>query len=679
MTMGRAGRFGRRVCGWRIAGIGGALATMSAFAANGTAEKITPNFKNADLAQIAESVSAVTGKNFVFDPRVHAEVTMFSSKPLDPQAFYQAFLSILQVYGFIAVPAGDIIKILPDANARQFASIDLPDHIDPNSDEIVTQVIDVKNVGAAQLVPILRPMMPQYAHLAAYPSSNIIVLSDRASNVSRMVQIIRRIDKVGDQDVEVVSLENASSNETARLVNSLYQQAAAAEGGGGMPVKVVADDRSNSVVISGDQSQRLRLRALIAHLDTPLKRTGNTRVRYLRFANAEKIAPKLKEQITGIAQATAGGGGGGTAQATPQSQAEKNALVWADPETNALIITAPPDLMSAIMEIIDKIDIRRAQVLVESVIAEVNMDKTSDLGVNWVLGSNNGTVPIAGFIEPTGGSSLVDLAQTAEGIASGSSSTSTSSLTGTTLGIGRISSNGLSFAAVLKALSGDANTNIVATPSAVTLDNQEAELKVAQEVPIITGSYAATGSTTTTSSSSVNPFQTVQRQEVGTILKVTPQIASEGNSVVLKISVESSSVAATSVSSVDITTNKRTVSTNVLIEDGGIVVLGGLISDTVTRSEQRIPVLGSIPVLGNLFKTRDYSRTRNNLMVFIRPKILRTPEQAAYETNAKYNYMMDEEHKSRGKGAAPLLPNEVPPTLPPLPGQSTPPSGSSEH
>jgi general secretion pathway protein D len=672
MAMGRPGFGGRRVSGWCLAGVLGALSAASVFAADGPTQKVTPNFKNADLAQVAESVSAVTGKDFVFDPRVHAEVTMLSSKPLDPPAFYQAFLSILQVYGFIAVPVGDIIKILPDANARQFASVDLPDHINPNSDEIVTQVIDVKNVGASQLVPILRPMMPQYAHLAAYPSSNILILSDRANNVDRMVRIIRRIDKVGDQDVEVVSLENASSNETARMVNSLYQQAASAEGGG-TPIKVVADDRSNSVVISGNPAQRLRLRALIAQLDTPLKRTGNTRVRYLRFANAEKIAPKLKEQITGIAQASAGGSGSGTGgQATPQSQAEKNALIWADAETNSLIITAPPDLMGAIMEIIDKIDIRRAQVLVESVIAEVNMDKTSDLGVNWVVGAKNGTVPIAGFIEPTGGSSLVDLAETVEGVSSGSSSTSTSSLTGTTLGIGKISAAGLSFAAVLKALSGDANTNIVATPSAVTLDNQEAELKVAQEVPIITGSYTTTSSS---SSSSTNPFQTVQRQEVGTILKVTPQIASEGNSVVLKISVESSSVAATSVSSVDITTNKRTVSTNVLIEDGGIVVLGGLISDTVTRSEQRVPVLGSLPVLGNLFKTRDYSRTRNNLMVFIRPKILRTPEQAAYETNAKYNYMMDEEHKSHGKGDAPLLPNEVPPTLPPLP--TAPPSSSS--
>jgi general secretion pathway protein D len=673
MDRGRAVEGWWRVSGWRAAWILSAFAVGElAFAADGgTGEKVTPNFKNADITQIAESVSAVTGKNFVFDPRVHAEVTMLSSKPLDPAAFYQAFLSILEVYGFIAVPSGDIVKILPDTNARQFASIDLPDHINPNSDEIVTQVIDVKNVGVAQLVPILRPMMPQYAHLAAYPGSNVLVISDRASNVNRMLQIIRRIDKVGNQDVELVSLENASSTETARLVNSLYQQAAGSEG---TAVKVVADDRSNSVVISGDPSQRLRLRALIANLDTPLKRKGNTRVRYLRFANAEKIAPKLKEQITGIAQASAGGtGGGGAAQATPQAQAEKNAMIWADPETNALIITAPPDLMSAIMEIIDKIDIRRAQVLVESVIAEVNADKTSDLGVNWVLGADNGTVPLAGFIEPTGGSSLVDLYQTAEGISSGSSSTSTSSLTGTTLGIGKISSNGLSFAAVLKALSGDANTNIVATPSAVTLDNQEAELKVAQEVPIITGSYATTGSTTTTSSSgSVNPFETVQRTEVGTILKVTPQIAAEGNSVVLKISVESSSVAATSVSSVDITTNKRTVSTNVLIEDGGIVVLGGLISDTVTRSEQRVPLLGSLPVIGVLFKTRDYSRTRNNLMVFIRPKILRTPEQTAYETEAKYNYMMDEERKSRGENKAPLSPSDVPPTLPPLPSAQPP-------
>ena len=303
------------------------------------------------------------------------------------------------------------------------------------------------------------------------------------------------------------------------------------------------------------------------------------------------------------------------------------------------------------MQVIDKLDIRRAQVLVEAVVVEVNADKTADLGVNWAAwssGSKGTQIPAGSFVEPIGGTSIADVASTIEGIANGSSS-STSSLTGTTLALGKLSSNGINFGAMLRALNGDASTNIVATPSAVTLDNQEAELKVAQEVPFITGQYANTGSTSA-SNSSVSPFTTVQRQEVGTILKVTPQISTESDSVILKISVESSSVAATSVSSVDITTNKRTVSTSVMIEDGGIVVLGGLISDTATKSEQRIPWLGSLPYLGALFRTRDHSRTRNNLMIFIRPKILRTPEQTAIESGAKYNHMLEEQRRSNSPG-----------------------------
>lgn len=645
--------------------LGGALiATLAMAAEHGGDEKITPNFRDADLAQIAETVSAVTGKTFVLDPHLHTQVSMISSTPLSPKAFYEAFLAILQVYGYIAVPSGGVVKIIPDANARQMPSLDLPEHVSSSSDEIVTQVVEVKNVAAAQLVPILRPMMPQYAHLAAYPAANILVLSDRASNVHRMTRIIQRVDQVGDQTVEVIPLENASAAETARVVNSLYQGGAE----GGVNVKVVADDRANNVLVSGDVAQRLRVRALIASLDSPLKSGGDTRVRYLHFANAEKLAPRLKEQVTGLAQVSAGGSGG--AQAGVQAQAEKNAMIWAEPGTNALIITAPPKVMAAIMEIIDKVDIRRAQVLVEAVIVEVNADKTSDIGVNWAAWSqgSGSQTPIAGFIEPVGGTSLVDLATTAESIASSKSASSTSSLTGTTLGLGKIASNGINFAATLKALSGDAHTNIIATPSAVTLDNQEAELKVAQEVPIITGSYTTSSGSSSSSSGSTNPFQTVQRQEVGTILKVTPQIAAEGNSVVLKISVESSSVAATSASTVDITTNKRTVSTNVLVEDGGIVVLGGLISDTVTRSEQRVPFLGSLPIIGYAFKTRDYSRTKNNLMIFIRPKILRTPEQTAIVTDAKYNYIIEEQHKADKKGSAPLLPSETPPVLPPLNG-----------
>jgi len=240
------------------------------------AQRITPNFKDADITQIAEAVAAATGKNFIIDPRVRAQVTMLSSTALSPAAFYEAFLSILQVYGFIAVPAGDVVKILPDANARQIPSIDLPDHVSATSDEIVTQVIDVKNVSAAQLVPILRPMIPQYGHLAAYPSSNILIISDRAGNVNRMMRIIRRIDQVANQDPEIVPLQNASASEIVRVVNSFYQGAAATEG---VAVKVVADERSNSVLIGGDQAQRLRIRALVAHLDTPLEAGGDTRVR----------------------------------------------------------------------------------------------------------------------------------------------------------------------------------------------------------------------------------------------------------------------------------------------------------------------------------------------------------------------------------------------------------------
>src|SRR4029077_5352311 len=389
-------------------------------------QRITPNFKDADITQIAEAVSAATGKNFIIDPRVRAQVTMLSSTPMSPAAFYEAFLSILQVYGFIAVPAGNVVKILPDANARQFPSTDLPDHVSATSDEIVTQVLDVRNVSAAQLVPILRPMVAQYGHLAAYPAGNILIITDHASNVNRMIRIIRRIDQVGSQEVEIVSLTNASASEIVRVVNSLYQGAAATEGAA---VKVVADDRSNSVLIGGEQAQRLRLRALVAHLDTPLGASGDTRVRYLHYANAEKLAPKLKEQMTGIAAAAGGPSAQGSVQSAAQS-AERSAMVWADPTNNALIITAPAKLMRAIMAVIDKLDIRRPQVLVEAIIADIDYNKDAELGVNWAAYSNSGSnVPAGAFVSPIGGTSIVDLA----GAVQNPANVSTTLLQGTTI------------------------------------------------------------------------------------------------------------------------------------------------------------------------------------------------------------------------------------------------------
>jgi general secretion pathway protein D len=644
------------------------LVAVVSIASAQQAGRITPNFKDADITQITEAVAAATGKNFIVDPRVRAQVTMISSTPMSPAAFYEAYLAILQVHGFIAVQAGEVIKILPDATARQIPSVDLPDHVSATSDEIVTQVIDVKNVSAAQLVPVLRPLIPQYGQLAAYPASNILIISDRANNVNRIIRIIRRIDQVGDQDVEVIPLQNASSAEIVRVINSLYTGQQAAEGG--TPVKVVADDRSNSVLIGGDQSQRLRIRALIAHLDTPLEAGGDTQVRYLRYADAEKIAPKLKEQITGVAQASATGGAAGAA-ASPQAQAEKNAMVWADPQNNALVITAPPKIMHAIMSIVDKLDIRRRQVLVEALIVEVNSTKNSELGVNWAeFSKGNGSVPAAAFVSPVNGSSIVDLAGNVAAINAGA--TTATLPAGATLAVGRLAAGGLNFAAMVRAIRTDQDTNIIATPSTITLDNQEAEIKVAQEIPFITGSFTNTGAT----NGATNPFQTVQRQEVGTILKVTPTIAAEGNSVVMKISIESSSVGA-KVSTIDITTNKRTITTNVLIEDGGIVVLGGLIQNQSDKGETRVPYLGAIPLIGQLFKTRTGDSTKNNLMMFIRPKILRDDSQAAYETDSKYNYMIDQEKKYNQHEILPMMPHNTKPLLPPAPPLPPPGSGAA--
>ena len=638
------------------------------------AQRITPNFKDADITQIAEAVSAATGKNFIIDPRVRAQVTMLSATAMSPAAFDEAFLSILQVYGFIAVPSGNnVVKILPDANARQIPSVDLPDHVSSSSDEIVTQVLDVKNISAPQLVPILRPMIPQYGHLVAYPASNILIITDRASNVNRMMRIIRRIDQVGNQDVEIVPLQNAGAAEVVRVVNSLYQGAAAAEGAA---VKVVADERSNSVLIGGEQAQRLRLRALIAHLDTPLEAGGDTRVRYLHYADAEKLAPKLKEQITGIAQAATGTGGpaAGAQGGSPISQAEKNAMVWADPTNNALVITAPPKIMRAVMDIIDKLDIRRPQVLVEAIIAEVDEDKDAELGINWAAFSNGQNIPAGSFVSPVGGTSIVDLA----GAVQNPANVTTQLLQGTTLGIGRIAGTGVNFAAMLRAIRGDTDTNVIAIPSAVIMDNQEAELKVAQEVPFVTGQFtniiAVTGGT-------VNPFQTIQREEVGTILKVTPTISPEGSAVMLKISIESSSFGQKPAGAVDLVTNKRTINTTVLIEDGGVVVLGGLIEDNSVKGENRVPYLGNIPIIGLLFKTRNATSTKNNLIMFIRPKILRDQAQAAFETDLKYNYMIDQQKKLDRREAVPLLPGvsrgKMPPAPPaPPPGTNPAPKGS---
>ncbi len=630
---------------------------------------ITPNYKDADLGQIIEAVSQLTGKNFIVDPRVKAQVTMLSASPMSPEAFYQAFLALLEVHGFVAAPSGKVIKIVPDANARTMPSIDLPNHVNGNSDELVTQVIAVRNVSAAQLVPILRPLIPQYGHLAAYPTSNVLIISDHANNVARMLKIIERIDQTTGDDIDILHLEHASATETVRVINSLSSgQAAGAEGGA--PTKLIADDRTNSVLISGEKNARLRLRALVTHLDTPLTAGGETQVRYLKYADSEKIAAKLKEQISGV-NSSAGANGAPGAGGVSSTSSSQRTVIWSDPSTNALIITAPAPTMRTLMGVVDHLDIRRAQVQVEAIIVEITGDKSIDLGVNWAAYAKNGTVPAAVFNTPIGGTGIGSLITAAAGIASGATdATTTTGATGalqlpegSTFAVGRYNSNGgANFAALLRAVSGVANTNIISTPSVTTLDNQEAQIKVTQEIPFVTGQY--TSGTAQSAGGVVNPFQTIQRQEVGIILKITPQITDDGT-IMMKIDQEVSSLAQSAIKTVDVITNKRTISTKVLAEDGEVVVLGGLIQDNLAEGEQRVPLLGSIPVLGELFRTRNSQKTKNNLMVFLRPTILLDGAQVATETAAKYNYVRDVE-LARNRGKAQLLSGEHQPTLPDL-------------
>jgi general secretion pathway protein D len=623
---------------------------------------ITPNYKDADLGQVIEAVSQVTGRNFIVDPRVRAQVTMLSSTPMNAGAFYEAFLAILQVHGFVAVPSGNVIKILPDANARQMPANDLPDRVSATSDEIVTQVVQVRNVSAAQLVPILRPLIPQYGHLAAYPSSNILIISDRASNVNRMVRIIQRIDQGGDAEIDVIRLEHASAAEIVRVVNQLAS-AQSAEAGTG--ARLVADDRTNSVLLSGEAGQRLRMKTLIAHLDTPLESGGDTQVRYLRYADAEKLAAKLKEQATGTAIAAAGGAQG----AAPTATADKSVTIWADQTTNALVITAPPKIMRSLMQVVDRLDIRRAQVIIEAMLVEVTADATRDLGVNWIVDGSSDNFLVGLFNQPIGGASLGTVAaayRALTGEDDGDSNPAAAAAVqppgGFTVAAGRNKDSGTNFAAILRALSGNGDTNVVSMPSVITLDNEEAEIKVAQEVPFITGQYTSTGQSNVVGQPT--PFQTITREEVGNILKITPQITDE-DTILLKIEQEASGIAASVTGAADLITNKRTITTRVLVDDGGMLVLGGLIEDRLTESENKVPLLGSIPIIGELFRVRSTQKTKSNLMVFIRPRVMRTPEQAAFETNAKYQYMRNLQ-LGRNDGKVSLMPGAQQPSLPEL-------------
>jgi general secretion pathway protein D len=575
---------------------------------------------------------------------------------MDEQEVYEVFLSVLRVHGFAAVPTGDVIKIVPEANAKQ-DSIPMEGEQDaPGRDQAVTVVVPLENVNAAQLVPVLRPLVPPQGHLAAYATTNVLILSDRAANVERLQRIIQRVDLVSTEELEVLRLEYASASEVVRVLGSLTTRGSGPEGGGAGATRVVADDRTNSIIMSGERSERLRYRTIIAHLDTPLSSGGNTHVIYLRYAKAPDLVPILQ----GVSSSTPAAGGEGAAVApanTPKVD------IQADETTNSLIVTAPPDALQTLRQVIAQLDIRRAQVLVEAVIADITSDRAAQLGVSWVLDASRKSPGAAGVISLGDGLNSILGAIGGGSGGDGNIGVPESAPGGATVAIGDLNGS-VQFAAIIRALASDGESNLLSTPTLVTLDNEEAEIVVGDNVPFVTGQFTNTGASDAVGQ--VNPFQTIQREDVGLTLKVKPQI-NEGNSIRLEITQEVSSLrsaaASASVGASDITTSKRLIKTAVLAEDGQIVVLGGLIDDTTRETLNKVPGLGDIPGLGRLFQYRETSLAKRNLMVFIRPVILREPQYTDMVTNRKYLYMRDRQLAQRESGVD-LMPDADVPVLP---------------
>lgn len=625
------------------------LALAAALFAGSAYADVTLNLKDAEINTLISTVSEVTGKNFIVDPRVKGKVTVISATPMDKKAVYETFLAVLQVQGFAAVPAGNAVKIIPETNARSDAGIASRNGAGMPLDDVVTHVFALQNVSAAQLVPILRPLVPQWGHLAAYPGNNMLVISDRAGNVARLADIITKLDNGGDRDIESVPLENAAAAEVVRILTAMIQQNKQADPTASTAT-VIADERSNAVLVGGDKTDRARIISIIQRLDSPLKdNDGATQVVYLRYASAENLAPIL-EGYAQQANTSASSSAPATSSAAASSgnSAFEKTRVLADKDTNALVITAPPKTMRQIRNVIAQLDIQRPQVLVQAIIAEVSVTRSSQLGLDFAVYNPNGGAA-ASILDSATLSALTSVATTGNPLAGLGAIGQGINIGGAVIqDEGR---SGTSFAVLLKALRSDGDTNVLSTPTLTSLDNEESEVSVGQEVPFLSGSYS---NSNTTSSGTVNPFQTIERKDVGLKLGVTPQI-NEGNSVKLKIKLESSSVASGGAGTANLVTNKRTITNTVNVDSGQVLVLGGLTDDNLNDGVSGVPLLSSIPVLGNLFKSRSVSKVKRNLMVFIHPTILRTKDEGDFYTQRKYDSVRDVQVRAAEKSKVPLI------------------------
>ncbi|MEY2735617.1 MAG: putative secretin, ral secretion pathway protein component of type secretion system [Pseudomonadota bacterium] len=671
------------------------LGTAGTAHAQRAPEPVTLNFVNAEIDAVARTMATITGRNIVVDPRVKGTITLSTDKPVAPALAWNQFLATLRLSGFAVVDSAGLLKVVPEADAKLQGGPVQAEGAPPAGNQIVTQIFRLNHENPNSLVPLLRPLISPNNTINVNPGSNALVITDYADNLQRIARIIAALDVSNATDVEVLPLRHAVASDLAPLVARLM------EGSGTLPLaaapgqvadtsyrtQIIAEPRSNALVVRAANPARLNLvRSLVSKLDQPTsaQASGNIHVVYLKNADAVKLATTLRAAIAGTGGASAASSGplnlpaptpgtqlgmaasAATAPVQPSAQPSTGGQIQADPATNSLIITAPEPQYRQIRAVIDRLDQRRAQVFVESLIAEVNADRAAEFGIQWqgALGNKGDTnIGVLGTNFTIGGQNIISLSTQG---ASGNALPSP----GLNLGLAHKTLGVYTLAGLARFLETNGDGNILSTPNLLTLDNEEAKIVIGQNVPFVTGQYtnANVGGT-----GAVNPFQTIERKDVGLTLRVKPQI-SENGTVKLQIYQEVSSVQASSVNSPSgLITNKRSIESNVLVEDGGIVVLGGLLQDEFSGNQQKLPGLGDVPLFGNLFKAETRSRKKTNLMVFLRPLVVRDAQQTESLSMDRYDQM-----RSRQEGARPppnaVLPIEGAPALPNAQRRGTPPS-----
>jgi general secretion pathway protein D len=665
-----------------------ALALLLAGQVMAADDKVMLNFVNSDIESTVKAVGLITGKNFVIDPRVKGVVNVISSSPVPRRDVYAILLSALRLQGFAVVEGAGVVKVLPEADAKQNMGATVNRKLTVDGDRIITQVYPLHNESAAQLVPILRPLITPNNSIAAYPNSNLLVITDYAENIHRLDDIIENIDQPAAAELVTLPLKYASATDVAQTIGRLMPEVTVPGAGSVGPAAVadgirktvvLADVRANMLLVRGDNPAHLsQIRKIAENIDRQGAAGGNIHVIYLKNADAPRLAATLKAIITGgdvpqtqqssftsvssgtgnttaapvqstSAQSFSTGGGGG--------QTVAGVAIQADPTTNALIVTAPDNVYNNILSVIEKLDARRAQVYVEAMIAEVSVDKAGEFGVQWLVGGGNNSVNAVGVSNiGTTGSSLSAIATAA--IAKNPSALPAGLLLGVVNGSVTGDGKTPTLGVIASAIEANGDGNVLSMPNLLTLDNEEASILVGQNIPIVTGTQSSTGA-------NQNPFTTVDRKDVGIKLKIRPQI-SEGGAITMQVSQEVSSIdTSVNTQGTGIATKKRSIDSKVLVDDGQVIVLGGLIENNVSQSDNRVPLLGDIPVLGNLFRYQKRSAGRTNLMVFLRPVVLRDGKSAQALSSERYKMLQDAQGAYRADNHA-LLPNLPPVTLPTL-------------